>query len=72
MGKPDRDNRLLYTRIEISGVVIWKSPAVEVDNVRDSIRIGLSRFFFFKRLSIDGASISNGENNGKIPHKNSQ
>ena len=59
MGKPDSDSQTEFIPIKIREITIWKSVNVEVDESKDSIRISLSQFFFFKRLSIDGAKIVN-------------
>jgi hypothetical protein len=39
-------------------VTIWKSASVEAEESKKGIQIRLSKFFFFKSLSIDGAKIS--------------
>jgi len=59
MGKPYSNIQIQFIPIKIREITIWKSIDVEVDESKDSIRIGLSQFFFFKRLSIDGAKIVN-------------
>ena len=58
-GKPDSDSQAEFIPIKIREITIWKSVNVEVDESKDGIRISLSQFFFFKRLSIDGAKIVN-------------
>jgi hypothetical protein len=59
MGKPGSDSQTLFVPIKIREITIWKSVNVEVDENKDSIKIGLSQFFFFKHLSIDGAKVLN-------------
>lgn len=58
MGKPDSDSQTQFIPIKTQGVTIWKSVDIEADESKDGIRIGLSRFFFFKSLSVEGAKIS--------------
>ena len=55
MGKPDSDTQEQFTAIHIQGVTIWKSADIDADKSMDGIQIGLSKFFIFKSLTIEGA-----------------
>jgi hypothetical protein len=57
MGQPEKYGKEQFTAIQVRGVTIWLSTNIKADKSTDGIQIRLSKFFIFKRLSIDGASI---------------
>ena len=59
MGQPGKDDKEQFSVIQGQGITIWVSTNIKADKRKGGIQIRLSKFFIFKRLSIDGAIVPN-------------
>ncbi|MEW6290878.1 MAG: hypothetical protein AB1545_13595 [Thermodesulfobacteriota bacterium] len=55
MGKPGKNPRHDYMKIAVEQVIIWQPPDIEADQLDGLIEITLTKFLFFKSLSVKGA-----------------
>jgi|GEM_PF-5673325 len=55
MGKPVSHSRNKYLQIAVHDVMIWQPADIEADQHDGLIEITLTKFLFFKSLSVKGA-----------------
>lgn len=55
MGKPGKNPRHNHMMIAVEQVIIWQPPDIEADQLDGLIEITLTKFLFFKSLSVKGA-----------------